>query len=147
MIQRRLPNLTDESNNMARRSTPPRPTAPTVKKAARDLTTFRATHDPSVKIPRKIQAGLDRLKREHGAEAYAYEQSNLPGDDCPIPPMVKLADVSTAHLVQCRAQFLQHIVKVQQETGTRRPARMVWFATTAAAFEARGRDAELSDLE
>lgn len=122
----------------AKKSTPVKP--------ARSLATFRAAHDVSVKIPAKIRATLEALRRDHGDQAYAYESTNPPGEDG-IPPFIKLAGTSSAVIAPYRLQFIAHIVKIKQDTGSRRSSRLVWFATTAAALKARGGPAQPSDLE
>lgn len=118
-----------------------KPEAPA--KAKRTLSTFKSLHDPSVIIPAKIKAALERLKREEGAEAFAYEQTDPHGG----VPMVKRADVSTMHLSSHRKLFAPHIVKVRQDTGSRRGPKFVWFADPKVATEARGGPVNLDDFE
>lgn len=122
------------------------PPVPTLKSVARNLSTFRSSHDPGVKIPAKIRAALEKLKRTHGPQAYAYENTNPP-DDTQVEPFTKLADISAAILSQYREQFLAHIVKVRQDTGSKKAPRLVWFATPAAATAARGGPADPADLK
>jgi hypothetical protein len=106
------------------------------------LSAFKSLHDPSVIIPGKIKAALAKLAREE--VAFAYEAQDNRGGT----PMTKRADVSTIHLAQYRKQFAEHIVKVSQDTGSRRAPRLVWFGDAAVAFAARGdKAANLDDLE
>lgn len=116
--------------------------AKTVVTPRRNLNTFKAAHDQSTVINNKIRAALERLRREHGDEAYAYENANPPDDNSEILPFTKLADVSAAHLNQFRAGFLDHVVEVKQDLGSHRAPRKVWFATVKAATKARGGKAE-----
>lgn len=106
--------------------------APTA--ARRNLTTFRASHDPAVIIPNKIKAALEKLRKDGGDEAYAYEVNDPSGGVA----FCKLADVSAMHLGQFRDQFADHVVEVKQDIGSRRGPRRVWFATVKAAQVARG---------
>lgn len=115
-------------------------------KTTRSLATFRAAHDVSVKIPAKIKAALEALRRDYGDQAYAYESTNPPGEDA-IPPFLKLIGTTSAVIGPYRPQFLEHIVKIRQDTGSRRGVRLVWFATAKAASAARGGPAQPSDLE
>lgn len=106
------------------------------------LDTFKSLHDPTVIIPRKIQAALAKLARED--VAFAYEATDARGGSL---TMTKRADVSTVHLAQYRALFADHIVKVPDQTGKRRGPRLVWFGDAAVALEARGGPAKPEDLE
>lgn len=110
--------------------------------AKRSLATFKANHDPATVNPNKIRAALDRMKAEQGPEAYAYEQTDPEGG----VPFMRLAGVGTVLLGQYREQFAGHIVTIKDQTGMRRPARRVWFATVAAATKARGGPAKPDDL-
>lgn len=105
-------------------------TAPT----KRNLSTFRASHDPAIIIPNKIRAALDQLKKDQGDEGYAYEFTDKTGGT----PFAKLAGVGVQQLSQYREQFADHIVEVKQDIGSHRGPRYVWFATAKAAKVARG---------
>lgn len=109
----------------------------------RTLATFKAKHDAATVIPNKIKAALERMKKDGGPEAYAYEQQDPDGG----LPFVKLADISAAHLSQYRKQFADHVVVIRQDIGSKRSPRKVWFATVKAATEARGGPAKPEDLE
>lgn len=114
----------------------------TAPKANSTLSAFKSLHDPAVIIPTKIRAALAKLAREE--VAFAYEATDSRGGT----PMTKRADVSTIHLAQYRKQFAAHIVKVSQDTGSRRAPRLVWFGDAAVAQEARGgNDANPADFE
>lgn len=105
------------------------------------LDTFKSLHDPSVIIPSKIRAALAKLAKED--VAFAYESTDPRGG----LPMVKRADISALLLSQYRKQFADHIVKVAQDTGSRRAPRWVWFGDAKVALEARGGPANPSDFE
>jgi hypothetical protein len=119
--------------------------AKAVKKSApksnSTLSAFKSLHDPTVIIPGKITAALAKLAREE--VAFAYEATDSRGG----VPMTKRADVSTLHLAQYRKQFAAHIVKVAQDTGSRRAPRLVWFGDATVAKEARGGDANPADFD
>lgn len=100
----------------------------------RNLSTFRASHDPSIIIPNKIRAALEQLKKEQGDEGYAYEFTDPSGG----VTFTKLSGVGPQQLAQYRDQFAEHIVEVKQDMGSRRGPRQVWFATVKAAKVARG---------
>lgn len=119
----------------------PKPTAPAPQR--RTLATFKATHDPATVLPNKIKAALERMRRDQGAEAYAYEVTDPEGG----VPFSKLAGMGGNHLAQYRAQFMGHLVVTPGSIGTRRPARWVWFATVPAATKARGRPAKIEDFQ
>lgn len=111
-------------------------------KANSTLAAFKSLHDPSVIIPNKIRAALAKLAKED--VAFAYEATDTRGGT----PMTKRADVSTLHLAQYRKQFADHIVRVAQDTGSRRAPRLVWFGDSKVAFAARGdKAANPDDLE
>lgn len=114
------------------------------KQTARNLSTFKATHDQSVIIPNKIRAALARLHREHGDQAYVYELNN-PSDDDGFPSLTKLTGLGANVLGPYREQFASHWVEVRQDIGTRNSPRRVWFATSAAATKARGGPVERKD--
>lgn len=109
----------------------------------RTLATFKAKHDSATVIPNKIRAALDRMKKDGGPEAYAYEQQDPDGGI----PFAKMADVGGVHMAQYRKQFADHIVVIRQDIGSKRAPRRVWFATIKAALEARGGPAKPEDLE
>lgn len=100
---------------------------------SRSLATFRASHDPTVIIPTKIKAALEKLRIDGGDEAYAYEYTDATGG----VPFSKLAGVGSIHLNQYREQFKDFLVEVRQDTGSKRAPRWVWFATAKAAKAAR----------
>jgi len=102
-------------------------------KARRNLATFAASHNDDVKIPNKIRAALEQMRKEDGEEAYAYEATDPEGT-----PFIKRAGISGVQLSQYRDQFAEHVVQVKQDTGSRRGPRWVWFATAKAAKKARG---------
>lgn len=113
-----------------------------VPKPNNTLTAFASLHDPAVIIPNKIRAALAKLAKEE--VAFAYEATDNRGGQ----PMTRRADVSTIHLAQYRRQFLDHIVKVADQTGKRRGPRLVWFGDATVAFAARGdKAANPEDLE
>lgn len=109
--------------------------------ARRSLATFKATHDPATVIPAKIRGALERMKRDQGPEAYAYE-----AQDPQAVPFAKLADVGSNHLSQFRVQFMDFIVRAPADIGSKRAPRWVWFATVAAATKARGGPAKAEDF-
>lgn len=111
-------------------------------KKSSTLDTFKALHDPTVIIPAKIKAALTKLAKED--VGFAYEATDARGGTL---PMTKRADVSTIHLAQYRKQFAAHIVRVADQTGSRRSPRLVWFGDAAVALEARGGPAKPEDLE
>jgi hypothetical protein len=96
----------------------------TTKPAFKTLADFQAAHNPDVKIPAKIKAGLTALLAE-GKESAEYET-----DFC------KRAGVSIAHIGKYRDLFTKHIVPVKPEGhGT---SKNVWFADASIAAKARG---------
>lgn len=105
------------------------------------LSAFKSLHDPTVIIPNKIRAALAKLAKEE--VAFAYEATDSRGGI----PMTKRAETSALHLSQYRKQFAAHIVKVAQDTGSRRAPRLVWFGDAAVAREARGGDADPADFK
>lgn len=104
------------------------------KRSKRDLSTYFAAHDPKIIIPNKIRAALEKMCKDDGPEAYAYEFSDHTGGT----PFTKLAGVSIVNLNAYREQFAAHVVEAKQDTGNRRGPRWVWFATVKAAKAARG---------
>jgi hypothetical protein len=104
------------------------------KKPVRNLTTFRAEYD----LAEKIKNTLAKLRKDHGEQAYVYEQTN-PADDDAIPPLTKLLDVGINVIAPYRNQFKEFWVEVRLDTGSsRRSPRRVWFASVQAAAAARG---------
>ena len=113
------------------------------KKAARDLSTFRADHDPTVKNPLRVKAALARMLAEYGEQAYMYETRNPTNDETDMPVFQRYSDVGIAQLSTYRKEFLPHVVRVKNARGA---AMFVWFASPEAATKARGRAAQPSDL-
>lgn len=111
-------------------------------KAKRDLSTFDASHTPEVIIPGKIRAALERMRKEDGEEAYAYEYQDMEGT-----PFAKRAGLGISQLAGYRKAFKDHIVIVKQDIGSKRGPRFVWFATAKAATKARKGAAKAEDFE
>lgn len=91
---------------------PPKPTG-------RSLDEFRAAHDKSFIVPRKLKAALASL----GPGGWAYEAE-----------FVKLAGVSHTELGAYRSQFEDHIVILK---GTEHSGRRAWAGTKALAEKLR----------
>lgn len=119
-----------------------RSTLPKAKAPARTLATFKAAHDPTIIIPRKIQQALDRMKAE-GAETFAYETQDQDG----MPTMVERTTVGGAILAKHRKAFATHIVLAPRAHGSKRTAKYVWFGDPKVATEARGGPVNLDDFE
>lgn len=95
-----------------------------MKKPAKTVADFRASHDPNVIVPNKIRKALETIAAG-GAENWEYE-----GD------LLKIADISVTQLSQFRDQFAAHIVEAP---GThKRTARRVWFGSAKVAAKVRG---------
>lgn len=93
-------------------------------KTAKTLADFQAAHDPDVKIPTKMRAGIASLRAE-GKEAWEYEL-----DFC------KRCDIGGGVIGKYREQFIEHIVLVRPgRSGT---LKNVWFGDVAVAKKARG---------
>jgi hypothetical protein len=87
------------------------------------LASFKATHDPKVVIPNKIQATLDLMAKAN-TESWLAEEDFL-----------KQAGVSKEEIRVNREAFDEHIVEVKRKNrGT--PARF-WFADVKVAAKAR----------
>lgn len=113
---------------------------PAATSKKRNIASFKAETDPTVILPNKLRAALDRLKKDGGAEAYAYEFTDKTGS----PTMCGMSGISAAHINHYRHQFADHIVLAKQDTGSRRGPKFVWFATPKAATEARGGPVDMS---
>lgn len=87
------------------------------------LASFKATHDPKVVIPNKIQATLDKL-------ASVNPESWLPEED-----FLKQADVSKEEARGHREAFDEYIVEVKKKG--RSTAVRFWFADPKVAAKAR----------
>ena len=95
-----------------------------IKPAFKTLADFQAAHNPDVKIPTKIRAGLASLLAE-GKESAEYEAE-----------FVKRAGVTISQIGKYRDQFAKHIVVVREERKS--SPKNVWFADTGIATKARG---------
>lgn len=95
----------------------------TIARSKRDLATFRAAHDRSVMVPKKLRDGLAALKKADGDEAWEYEMEFL-----------RRAGVSTNHVPAYREEFAAHIVEV---TTSNRSSKRAWFALPKFAEAAR----------
>jgi len=110
---------------MMKRKTPAAPDRAPVKS---NVASFRALHDADVVIPQKIRDGLLSLKKAKGNEGWEYEAD-----------FIKRAGISTAQMGTHRDEFVAHIVVAKPVgKGNSRSPRNAWFATVAAATEARG---------
>ncbi len=96
----------------------------TTKPAFKTLADFQAAHNPDVKIPAKIKAGLAALLAE-GTESAEYETE-----------FAKRSGISPTLIGKYREQFTKHIVVVRSERSSTQ--KNVWFADTRVAAKARG---------
>lgn len=94
------------------------------KPAFTTLAEFQAAHNPDVKIPARIKAGLASLLAE-GKESAEYEAE-----------FSKRAGVSASQIAKYRDQFAKHIVVVREERKS--SPKNVWFADVNTATKARG---------
>lgn len=95
------------------------PAKPQPKPTGRSLDEFRAAHDKSYIVPRKIRAALATL----GPGGWAYEAE-----------FIKLAGVSHTELGAYRTQFEEHVVTLR---GTEHSGRRAWAGTKALAEKLR----------
>jgi hypothetical protein len=94
-----------------------KPDAPPAKKpGGKSLAEFRAAHDKSFIVPKKIREVLAKL-----GDGWLYEAE-----------LMREAQISTTELASYRHQFEVHVVEVGG-----RNAKRVWFGTEKAAAEAR----------
>lgn len=96
----------------------------TKKAAGRTLASFRSAHDPDVKIPEAIKAGLASLLAE-GVESWDYEMDFIQ----------RCTGVATSNIGKYRHMFEKHIV-VAKING--KLTKNVWFADIKVAARARG---------
>jgi hypothetical protein len=96
----------------------------TTKPTFKTLADFKATHDPDIRIPAKIQEGLKSLLAE-GRESAEYELE-----------FCKRAGINTSQIGKYRDQFAKHIITVRLERSG--SPKNVWFADPAVAAKARG---------
>ena len=96
----------------------------TTKPSFKTLAEFQAAHNPDVKIPARIKAGLASLLAE-GKEAAEYESD-----------FVKRAGISPTLIGKYRDLFAKHVVVVRE--GGKSTPKNVWFADTGIAAKARG---------
>ena len=96
----------------------------TTKPAFKSLADFQAAHNPDVKIPAKIRAGLAALLAE-GKESAEYEAD-----------FAKRAGISPLQVSKYRDQFARHVVVVREERKS--TPKNVWFADAGVAAKARG---------
>jgi hypothetical protein len=94
------------------------------KPAFANLAAFQAEHNPDVKIPAKIKAGLASLLAE-GKESAEYEVD-----------FASRCGLGVAFLSKYRDQFSKHIVSVRLDG--RSTPKNVWFADVKVAAKARG---------
>lgn len=97
------------------------------KTPKKNLASYKALHDPNVKIPNKIRAAFAAMLKKDGPEAWEYE-----GD------FRKIADISQTQLSEFREQFLDHIVVAPAAHGTSR--KNCWIASAKAAAKFRNSD-------
>jgi hypothetical protein len=95
-----------------------------VKPTFTNLASFQAEHNPDVKIPLKIRAGLASLLAE-GKESAEYEAD-----------FAARCGLGANLLGKYRAQFEKHIVVVKMDG--RGNGKNVWFADVKVAAKARG---------
>ncbi len=93
------------------------------KPAFKTLADFQAAHNPDIKVPAKIRAGLESLLKE-GKEAAEYEGE-----------FIKRCGISTSIFGKYRDQFAKHIIAVRPDGGS---LKNVWFADAKVAAKARG---------
>ena len=86
---------------------------------AKTLADFRAVHDKSYVIPKKIKEGLDAL----GKDGWDYE-----------PEFIKLCGVSVVDFARFREEFDEFYVVV----GGSRTGKRVWAGSKALAEKMRG---------
>lgn len=88
------------------------------------LQDFQRAHDPDVRVPEAIKAGLALLAKQ-GPTAWLYESDFI--QLCP--------GVANNNIGKYREQFAKHLVVARLSNGTH---KNVWFAAPKVAAKARG---------